>query len=365
MTVLSKLKVSLTKHGAHKVAQLLAQYKYENVLDHTQDNDLGIDIDRAQAKKTLSVVNGNVPDYWEDAVKLGTDAIEYAVAISIIFSHHRLIEVMQHNGVNGGGSVQRNQLSNDKEFTNFRDDIRELSLMRSSTRDEFNYSFKPAFEIKGFGSVILSILHSKLKLANWDQKNSVVEEAIRLNFHKVFSVKAEAFNDWMATGSLIKSDTSEEAVGEFKFKSGHNPSKTGSSIAKPAKRSKAVNLLHNELQTKLYDWLVLQHGRACVGTEVPTGIAETSVDIVVEDNGYITFYELKTSNEVRLAIREAFGQIVEYAYWPNVARANAIVIVAPASQSDASKDYIQQLQDKFNLPIQYKEIDIETGHLKD
>ena len=54
MTELSKLKVSLTKHGAHKVAALLREYPIDEVLAHVSDNALDIKIEFAQARRNLS-----------------------------------------------------------------------------------------------------------------------------------------------------------------------------------------------------------------------------------------------------------------------------------------------------------------------
>ena len=51
---LSKLRVSLTKHGAHKVATLLRAFPKDQVLDNTQGTHDAIRIDRAQAVKNLS-----------------------------------------------------------------------------------------------------------------------------------------------------------------------------------------------------------------------------------------------------------------------------------------------------------------------
>jgi len=55
VTDLGQLTVSLTKHGAHKIAELLKAFPAENVLDQTRDKYQSINIDRAQAEKNLSV----------------------------------------------------------------------------------------------------------------------------------------------------------------------------------------------------------------------------------------------------------------------------------------------------------------------
>ncbi len=54
MTDLNKLTVSLTKHGAHKIAALLKNYDADKILKHLTDRELGIKINSSQAKKNLS-----------------------------------------------------------------------------------------------------------------------------------------------------------------------------------------------------------------------------------------------------------------------------------------------------------------------
>lgn len=92
MTNLSKLNVSLTKHGAHKIALLLAKYDKDEVLNHLWGTDEGINIESAQAHKNLSVTAaGKVPDVWNKAREQGEETINALVLIAIIFSHNALI----------------------------------------------------------------------------------------------------------------------------------------------------------------------------------------------------------------------------------------------------------------------------------
>lgn len=68
MTELTRLNVSLTKHGAHKIALLLAKYDKDEVLKHLSGTDPGINIESAQAKKNLSAsAAGKVPEVWNKA----------------------------------------------------------------------------------------------------------------------------------------------------------------------------------------------------------------------------------------------------------------------------------------------------------
>jgi hypothetical protein len=95
VTDLGQLTVSLTKHGAHKIAELLKAFPAENVLDQTRDKYQSINIDRAQAEKNLSVnARGEPPAIWNAVRELGDDEIENLVFLAIVFSHGKLIEAM-------------------------------------------------------------------------------------------------------------------------------------------------------------------------------------------------------------------------------------------------------------------------------
>lgn len=77
MTDLRKLTVSLTKHGAHKVATLLKKYPKDQVLRNLRGTEPGVSIDLAQARKTLSASSsGVVPEVWATAQRQGSEAVD-------------------------------------------------------------------------------------------------------------------------------------------------------------------------------------------------------------------------------------------------------------------------------------------------
>ncbi len=102
---------------------------------------------------------------------------------------------------------------------------------------------------------------------------------------------------------------------KFIFKPGHNPGKN-ETVTKSKGGKKDKSLFHNEMQTKIFSILDASHKKGNVGTENGMGY-QTKVDIVVKEKGNFIFYEIKTSQTAKAAIREAIGQILEYAFWPN------------------------------------------------
>lgn len=70
MTDLSRLSVSLTKHGAHKLSTLLKHIGAKDILANTLGSIEGVNIDAGQARKLLSADRkGKVADVWSAVQK--------------------------------------------------------------------------------------------------------------------------------------------------------------------------------------------------------------------------------------------------------------------------------------------------------
>jgi hypothetical protein len=149
---------------------------------------------------------------------------------------------------------------------------------------------------------------------------------------------------------------------KFIFKPGHNPGKN-ETVTKSKGGKKDKSLFHNEMQTNIFTILEKRHKKGNVGTENDLGY-QTKVDVVVKDHSNYVFYEIKTSQTAKAAIREAIGQILEYAFWPNKNRAKKLVIIAPPAPTEDAKVYIQKLRKEFGLPLFYQQYDVKNNILK-
>ena len=148
----------------------------------------------------------------------------------------------------------------------------------------------------------------------------------------------------------------------FCFKSGHNPGKHSATAVSPGGK-KEKSLFHNEVQTKIFNLLEKQYGEKNVGTENELGY-QTKVDIVVKLNDSFTFYEIKTASTVKAAIREAMGQILEYAYWPDRIHANKLIIISTQKATSDCKTYIKRFRKVHNIPLYLQEYDAINNILK-
>ncbi|WP_207535718.1 hypothetical protein [Desertivirga arenae] len=138
---------------------------------------------------------------------------------------------------------------------------------------------------------------------------------------------------------------------------------TRKSIRPP--QSVEITYLHSALSNILTRRLREIHGNNNVTAEHPSGNGRNRIDVLVNSKEGLIFYEIKTYNSLLTSIREAFGQLLEYAIWPEKMKASKLVIVThlPAS-ADVSK-YLKYIRDQYNLPLYYQHLDWEKGKLSE
>jgi hypothetical protein len=94
-----------------------------------------------------------------------------------------------------------------------------------------------------------------------------------------------------------------------------------------------------------------------VGTEKASGVG-TRIDVVVRQGNEFWFYEIKTAQSPRACLREALGQLPEYAFWPGAQAASRLIVVGESAIDDDGSEYLRRLRDRFGLPIEYEQISI-------
>jgi hypothetical protein len=117
-------------------------------------------------------------------------------------------------------------------------------------------------------------------------------------------------------------------------------------------------LRHNTLQEALYRRLASQYGDQNVGTENASGVG-TRVDVIVRHANEYWFYEIKTAQSPRACLREALGQLLEYAFWPGGQTATRLIVVGETAIDADGSEYLRRLRQQFSLPIEYEHISME------
>jgi hypothetical protein len=156
-------------------------------------------------------------------------------------------------------------------------------------------------------------------------------------------------------GSGKEATVNAVAEGGFRFQPGVRD-RAPATTATLAERELNVSLKHNILQAALCRRLISEFGPENVGDEQATGLG-TKIDVVLrrsEDEFW--YYEIKTALSPRACLREAFGQLLEYAYWPGSREAKRLIICGETALDDEGNKYLQRLRERFRLPIEYQRI---------
>jgi hypothetical protein len=127
-----------------------------------------------------------------------------------------------------------------------------------------------------------------------------------------------------------------------------DPGATGT-VPKRSIPATTMDLAHATLQHELYVLLVKQYGKAAVIKE------EDFADIKLKRDGQVTIIEVKTDPRPMRAVREALGQLLEYAFGcaNNGDTVGRLVVAAPGEPSDLDRRYIEHLRSERGLPLHY------------
>lgn len=117
-----------------------------------------------------------------------------------------------------------------------------------------------------------------------------------------------------------------------------------------------VFIRHSLIQEKLISKLEQQYGSDSVAAEQYIGL--NRIDVVVKNNQEYYFYEVKTANTARDCIRDAFGQLLDYCYYPKRRNAAKIFVVGESAPDSDSKAYLNFTKSEFNIPIDYVRVSL-------
>jgi hypothetical protein len=117
-----------------------------------------------------------------------------------------------------------------------------------------------------------------------------------------------------------------------------------------------LDIRHSLILEKLAAELIATYGEENVGVEHPC--FGKSIDVVLRQGAEYIFYEIKTCGSAKGCIREALGQVMEYAYWPGEAHAKRIVVVGEPDIDPDTRNYLEFLKRTFTLPLEYQAISI-------
>jgi hypothetical protein len=114
---------------------------------------------------------------------------------------------------------------------------------------------------------------------------------------------------------------------------------------------------HVRLQNALYDHLCKLHGKKGVGYE------RANVDLTLNENGKTTYFEIKIAPTAKSCIREALGQLLKYAHYPDQSRAERLIVVGDGEPTLGDMAYLRYIRTSFKLPVYYRCWEWKSGTL--
>jgi len=173
------------------------------------------------------------------------------------------------------------------------------------------------------------------------------------DFLKKMGFEIVQFADWKVSSAQTQKNRT------FVFQSGKSLKNLSAKIFTKEQRTIQSFPLHDKIQDILYNYLVVEYGKANVGMETNTG-NNTRIDISVKTKDGITLYEVKSYDEPIISIRNAIGQLLEYAFYPNpIENLNELIIVSHLPILGNDIKYIEQLRKKLGLKVFYQFVDLK------
>lgn len=147
-------------------------------------------------------------------------------------------------------------------------------------------------------------------------------------------------------------ETTDDSLPEGNKKSTHKRKKV-------FKGSCEYDPYHDKIQNALWDYLKAS------GEYIKVQIEKDRVDLkgltLANDWHY---YEIKTDNP-KLSIRKALGQVMEYAFYPDKWKAKKLIVVSDTKPNSDTINYLNFIRKEFSLPIYYRYFKLEEDYLSE
>jgi hypothetical protein len=150
----------------------------------------------------------------------------------------------------------------------------------------------------------------------------------------------------------------------FIFSPGKRRNDNSSYTKNSSGRSSFVKGIHAKIVNDLEKYLSHNFNAKLKNISIEkTVFGENIADVVTlnKDRSY-SIYEVKTSYNTRYNIREAIGQLLDYALWYDGIKIKELVIVAPSVITPEQIEYLKRVKASLNLVIRYLQ---HTNNAKD
>lgn len=205
MIEMDRLRVSLTKNGYLKIADIIKRHPRWEVLDNVNGEYRGINLQRSQAANILGEdSNGQLPEFWDEIRSFDGRAIDAFTLVAIIMSHVDLIRLLSRSAQGDmKGHLERGDLS-EKAYTNIVYALASCDLCdyeRGS--DAVTYDMRGlVYELREAGHLVRQLIESKLRRCGWRSPGQpggtdFFAECDENDIPKVFGLKPKDFRSWI------------------------------------------------------------------------------------------------------------------------------------------------------------------------
>ena len=151
----------------------------------------------------------------------------------------------------------------------------------------------------------------------------------RLNRYTLAAAKSHTTNQW-------------------RNRKGTRQPRSTNAITRSAVASLTYDPQHALLQRQLFKQLLTRYGAKNVVME------QNDVDVTVTTGKRRVLIEIKSTAIARAAVREALGQLLEYAYYRPSTADCELIVVSPGASTPEVANYVQRLRSNLRLPISYR-----------
>lgn len=214
MSGLAKLKVSLTKNGFQKIADLIISHPRADILKNIWGVHPGINLDKAQVVNILSgdQQTDQLPEVWDEIRQLGDKQVRALTFIAIVYSHHELIKTFAKSKTGEmRGTLHRDSFSNEKTYTNMSYTMQSFGICDYRPgAPHVDYSLATVFSDMNIGPLAKEIIYLKLQQTGWREPTAsdefhrtFYEQCFHYRFHDTLALTSKQFESWLE-GQIVE-----------------------------------------------------------------------------------------------------------------------------------------------------------------
>ena len=159
----------------------------------------------------------------------------------------------------------------------------------------------------------------------------------------------------------------ENAIGTFEFEPGRDDDEETSSTSSYTREKKEVEIkhLHKQISKALTKYLISIYGNNNVRAEHPIKGDQRRMDLLVQTKNLYYLYEIKTYTSIKTSIREAVGQLLEYAFHSRIGQPIEMIIISHTPADNSIVKYMEFLREHLKMPLYYQYFDVQTCFLSE